>query len=204
MVCGYLAELDNRKILIQTSTDRHQVYCMSLKGLQFEEEVREFLRDLDYQDVDGGRSFIINGIQVDAVAGHENTLLVIACTIKKKLRNTIEAHRGNMKILKQGFKANTTYKKYKNFRFIVTTNRHKTRDEDSDFAEQKPKVYIWDGRFNRYYEKLYKLVGKYAKYNILAEIDIKPLKESIFRSIALRTDIRGFTTYIFLLIQGNY
>lgn len=194
---GYL--LDKRKILIQTSTDRQQVNYMSLKGLQFEEEIRDFLKDLDYQDVDGGRSFIINGIQVDAVAGHENTLLVIACTTKKKLRNTIEAHRGNMKILKQGFKASTTYKKYKNFRFIVATNRHKIRDEDSDFAEQKPKVYIWDGRFYRYYEKLYKLVGKYAKYNILAEIDIKPLKESIFRSIALRTDIRGFTAYIFFI-----
>jgi DNA sulfur modification protein DndB len=163
--------------------------------LQFEEETRGFLKDLGFQDIDGGRRFRIGSVQIDAVGGHEETLLVIECSTRKSLGKVVTDHRENMRILERGFKSNETYKKYKKFRFIVATNRQKIRYEDSKLAGEEPKIYIWDGIFKRYYDKLHSLIGEYAKYNILAEIEVQPTKKSTIESIALRTRIRGYTVF---------
>ena len=166
---------------------------------RFEERVREFLKDLKFEDVDGGRRFIINGVQVDAVGGHEKTLLVIECTTKRKLRKEIEEIRGNIKILEKGFGGHPKYKKYRRHCLLIATNTRKIRPEDEKFSQQKPRIFLWDGRFLGYYERLYKLIGEYAKYNLLAEIGIKPSKKSLIEVMALKTKIKDYPVYQFFI-----
>lgn len=176
---------------------------------RFEERVREFLKDLKFEDVDGGRRFIINGVQVDAVGGHEKTLLVIECTTKRKLRKEIEEIRGNIKILEKGFGGHPKYKKYRRHCFLIATNTRKIRPEDEKFSQQKPRIFLRDGRFLDYYERLYKLIGEYAKYNLLAEIRVKPSKKSLIEVMALKTGIKDYPVYQFFidpkkLLQVSY
>jgi len=77
---------------------------------QFEEKIKQFLQNLEFNDVDGARdNFLINGIQVDVCGGWENALLVIECKSKQKvgemnLRSAINEFRGKMPLLGRGFK----------------------------------------------------------------------------------------------------
>jgi hypothetical protein len=50
------------------------------RAAAFEHDVMNLLKRLGFQDVDGGANFKVNGVQVDACGGHEDTLLVIECT----------------------------------------------------------------------------------------------------------------------------
>jgi len=167
-------------------------------GLQFEDEVRQFLKDLEFERVNGGKSFYLNKKQVDAIAGHEDTLLVIECSTKKRLKEVINEYRGKIESLKEGLRNHADYKKYRNLRFIVATNRRRISVEDINAASEKPRIYLWDGHFKTYYYKLFKVIGKYAKYNALAEFDVEPAKKSRFETVALKTDIRGYKVYQFL------
>ncbi len=105
---------------------------------QFEKRVRDFLKDLKFDDVKGGHNFLINGIQVDAVGGHERSLLIIECTTKRKLRKKIGEFRGNTRILDEGFRSHPRYKKYKKHHFLIATNRKEIRPEDREFSGLEP------------------------------------------------------------------
>lgn len=176
---------------------------------KFEEKIREFLSDLNFQDVNGGRNFLINGIQVDAVGGHEKTLFVIECTTKRKLRKRIQEVRGNINILKRGFKKHSGYRKYTKYYFVIATNTREIGREDKKFSKRKPRILIWDGKFLDYYHKLYRVIGEYAKYNVLGEVGVKPSKKSSIEVMAIKTKIRKYPVYQFFidpktLLQFSY
>jgi len=83
---------------------------------QFEEKIKQFLQNLEFNDVDGARdNFLINGVQVDVCGGWENALLVIECKTKQKLgkknlRSVISEFHGKIPLLERGFKQHPTYK----------------------------------------------------------------------------------------------
>ena len=90
-------------------------------AIQFESEITQFLKEMEFSDVDGARdTFRINGIQVDACGGWEDTLLVVECKCRKDLgrkdlRESISAFRGKIPILEKGFAKDPVYGKYKFF-----------------------------------------------------------------------------------------
>ena len=59
------------------------------KASRFEERVRRLLHKMGFKDVNGGTTFKIGGMQIDACGGHENTLLVIECYAPIKNRTSI-------------------------------------------------------------------------------------------------------------------
>lgn len=162
---------------------------------KFEEDVRSLLKKLDFENVDGGRTFKINGIQVDACAGWENALLIIECKTKqtlgkKSLRSYISEMRGKQKILEEGFAANSIYKKYTFFKHLLITRNIKIRKEDYDFANERPSIYIGNDDFLQYYSDLYGLIKPYAKYSLLGELRIRRVKAETISAPALRTRLK--------------
>src|SRR3990167_4245049 len=95
------------------------------RATEFEIRVRNFLERLGFNDIGGGTdAFKINDVQVDVCGGHENTLLVIECTMlqilgKKSIRDKIVDVRGKQKGWESGFKRHPAYRKYTNFVYVV-------------------------------------------------------------------------------------
>lgn len=175
-------------------------------SIKFEEEVKNFLTKLCFENVDGATdSFLINGIQVDACGGHENTLLIIECCMalelkKKSLRNKIKELRGVNNTLVEGIRKHPIYKKYEKISYVLATKNIKVRRGDIEFANsENPRVYIWDENFRQHYLELYEIIGKYAKYNLLGEMGIRPLVENSITVPAFMTTINGKRMYNFVI-----
>jgi len=166
---------------------------------KFEKEVKDFLEKMKFSDVGGGRNFIINGKQVDVIAGHENTLLIIECTTKRTIRNKIEIFKDNIPILKKGFSEHKIYKKYQNHKFIFATNNREINEEDKKLAEKEPTIILWHRQFLDYYMELYEVIIEYAKYNLLGELGIKPLVRRPLIYPALKSNLGGYTVYNFFV-----
>ena len=87
--------IKNKRIVINMADGKKK------RAIRFEEKIKSFLERLEFDNVDGAKdSFQINGIQVDVVGGHEDTLLIIECTMKQELgrksvRDKIKEIRGS-------------------------------------------------------------------------------------------------------------
>jgi hypothetical protein len=172
-----------------------------LEWERFENRVRDFLRDLhfDSDSLDGGKRFSINNIQIDAIAGHEKTLFVIECTTRRRLRNKIQELKGSIRIIKEGIAEHAVYGRYTNVHFVIATNGRHVISEDQLFSQLEPRIFLWDGSFLDYYENLYKIIGEYAKYNLLGEMDVGPSDESPIEILAIKAKMREFPVYQFFV-----
>lgn len=181
---------------------------------RFENQVIECLKKLGFKDTSGGRNFRIGEIQVDACGGHEDTLLVIECLVSsrksiKSVRQKIQIFRGNIPILSKAFHKHETYGKYLKNKYILAIKNISLNEEDRKFAEEKPKIYIWDEQFLSYYTSLSTLIGTHARYNLLGEIGVEPRVENITSIPAFQTRLENYTLYLFFiepqkLIQASY
>ena len=115
----------------QKSSSPDNVLDKKSRATNFEISIKDFLERLQFDDVDGGRdNFLIGGVQVDVCGGHENTLLVIECTMKqslgktKSLRDKISEFRGKREILEKAFKKELFLREH------VGPTSAKTRKED--------------------------------------------------------------------------
>jgi DNA sulfur modification protein DndB len=181
---------------------------------RFEKQVIDWLRELGFKNVDGGRNFRVGDIQVDACGGHEDTLLVFECLMatkrsKQSIRRKIQALRGNMSILSKAFHKDDRYSKYGKLKYILITKNITLNEEDRRFAQQKPEMSIWDEQLMDYYMRLSKGIGTHARYNLLGEIGIEPRVASITRIPALQTRLENYILYLFFvepqkLIQAAY
>jgi len=173
---------------------------------QFESEVRELLVGLEFKDVGGGPSFNLGPVQIDACAGHEQTLLIIECTtakgrLKPNLREKIKAFRGIREQIEANVSKNPTYSKYREFIYIVATNAE-VNVADRNFAGLVPKVVLWDRQVVEYYQDLHSAIGRYAKYNLLGELEVKPFVESTFQVPAFRIHTGNTELYEFFADAG--
>ncbi len=172
---------------------------------KFEEEVKQFLSDLKFDDIDGARdNFLINGIQVDVCGGWENTLLVIECKSKQKLgkkslRVFINELRGKIYQLEKGFKEDPKYKKYSSLKYIIVTKNIKVIERDINYANKDQRIYIWDDKFLKYYHDLYSKIKQYAKYDLLGEIRIKPVNLDPIRVPAFQIKFGNVNMYNFVM-----
>lgn len=160
-------------------------------GKKHVNQILKFLRKIGFNDVNGGDQFIIGGKQVDACAGHEKTLLIIECTTQKDVNAKIKKFRGEISDIVHGFKKEEKYKKYNRYKYIIIVKYHKITDsiKKCAYKSKGSKIYIWDNNFVNYYSKLCGVIDKFAKYSLLAEIDVKPEMEEIIKVPALRYNI---------------
>lgn len=172
---------------------------------QFEEKIKQFLQNLEFNDVDGARDdFRINAIQVDVCGGWENALLVIECKSKKELgrknlRTAINEFRGKIPLLEAGFKKHPKYSRYTFFKYIIVTKNIIVRKADIDFAHQHPDIYIWDDDFWEYYSNLYSYIKPYAKYDLLGEMRIRPVVQQPITVPAFQVKLRNVNVYNFVM-----
>ena len=184
------------------------------RATAFEIEIIKLLKALDLKDVNGGASFKIGGIQVDACGGHEDTLLVIECTTAKKkeekyVRDKIRKLRGDIPILSKGFHKEPQYQKYTKIKYILATGNLELKQVDKDFANEPRKIYLWDHQFIEYYQNLCTVIGSATKYNLLGEMGIEPRTKSLIQVPAWRTLIGHYPVYSFFiepqrLLQASY
>ena len=174
-------------------------------AIQFEEKIKRFLQNLEFNDVDGARdNFLINGVQVDVCGGWDNALLVIECKSKQKLggknlRAAISEFRGKIPLLEKGFKENPKYKKYTFFKYILITKNIDVRKIDYDFANEYPSIYIWNDDFLEYYSNLYSFIKPYAKYDLLGEMRIRPVQQQPISVPAFQIRFGDVNVYNFVM-----
>lgn len=172
---------------------------------KFEQETKLFLEKFDFEDVEGAKeNFKVNNIQVDAVGGHEHTLLILECTMKQELgkksvRDKIKELRGVTLSLEKGFKSHSVYSKYDHFRYVLATKNIDVSYSDIVFANrERPRIYIWDNNFRLYYDDLYSKINHYAKYNLLGEMGIKPTVQNTISVPAFLSEIGKIKMYTLL------
>jgi len=160
-------------------------------GKKHVDEVLKFLKKMGFSDVNGGDQFVIGGKQVDACAGHEKTLLILECTMQKDVNSKIKKFRGELSDIIHGFKKNDTYKKYTHYRYIMAIKYQRVTDSIKKCAlkSRGNRIYLWDNKFIVYYSSLCSAISIFAKYNLLAEIDVKPEKEKDIKMPAFRYNI---------------
>lgn len=165
------------------------------RAILFEQKIKSFLEDLEFENVDGARDdFLINGLQVDACGGWENALLVIECKSaqelkRKSLRETINSLRGKISLLERGFSDHPKYKNYTFFKYIIATKNYEIRYEDILFANQDPRIYIWSDGLIEYYEDQNSYLKPYAKFDLLGEMGIKPMRQDPISIPAFKVDV---------------
>lgn len=154
------------------------------RATEFELSIKSFLEKLQFDNVDGARdNFLIGGVQVDSCGGHEDTLLVVECTMKqtlgkKSLRDKIGELRGKIEIWERGFRKEEKYKVYKRYRYILALKNIEVRHEDIHYANESPRIYLWDDNFLDYYDDLFLKIRHYAKFNLLGEVGVKPEQQN--------------------------
>lgn len=146
---------------------------------EFEDEVKGFMGYMGFENPQGDTTFKIGGKQVDAAGGFGNVYIIIDCVLSQEIggrgsiRSKIEGWRGNYEIFKGGLENDDVLKKYNDVRLVIATKKINVNDSDKTLAaENNPKVYIWNEQFFEYYKDLKKKIGKYAKYELLREIDL--------------------------------
>ena len=149
------------------------------RGLEFEKNVRNTLKKIGLENVNGEQSLSIGRFQIDAIGGINNCLLIISCVwsqkrkINQKIKEKIRELNGVKDAIKKDIADLRDYSRYTDFRFIVTTNTEFSKKID-EYAKQDD-IILW--RYDdvlAYYENLARFINKYAKYSLAGELNIKP------------------------------
>jgi DGQHR domain-containing protein len=169
---------------------------------QLESKSYHFLKELGFNDVYGGNTFVVGGNQIDLCGGHEKTLIIVECTNQKNLLGKLKSVRGTAKSTIEGFKKHPEYSKYSKFKFVIIHSRQVSEsvlEKANDPSDIK--VFFWNSEFVNHYKTLHQTIGKYARYSLLSELDVKPEKTSRKSIPSLRWKInsRG-NNYLFIFL----
>ncbi len=165
-------------------------------GLEFESEVREFLQNLDFNDVRGGADFRIDGKQIDAAFGTlSKTYIIVSCTTRNKttregsIETKINELKGWHASLLKGLNSIDSLKSYNNLRLVLATKGIQPTERDRKLCETEPRVFLWDEQFFEYYRTLQSKIGVYAKYELQRELEVK-LDDSEFMNLKNMPSLR--------------
>ena len=179
-------------------------------AIKFEEKIKQFLQNLEFNDVDGAKDSFRIGYpkehQIDVIAGWENTVFVFECKSArefnktKNLKKYLYEFKGKIPEIEEGLKKHSTYKKYNNYRYILVVNEKVVlRPEDKGYANTKPFIYLWNEDFLEYYNNLYSYLKPYAKYDLLGEMGIRPLDSEPIRIPAFKVKFGDVIMYNFVI-----
>lgn len=173
---------------------------------QYEKDIQKFLKRLGLRDVNGGKTFKLGDHQIDACGGFDNALFIINCKIcierqHKDLREFIIKERGKVNSIKAGIRADSNYKKYGDIKFVICCGNMEINDKDRDFAQKKGEIpiYIWDDSFVNYYSDLYRTIKKFAVYNLISEMKIKPRVQDSISVPAFNILVSDYSIYSFFV-----
>ena len=180
------------------------------KATKFEEKIKKFLENLEFNDIDGARDDFRIGYpkahQIDVIAGWGNTVFVLECKTSrefnktKNLKNDLYAFKGKIPEIHEGLKKHPIYKKYNHYKYILVVNEKVIlRPVDKEYANSKPAVYLWNEDFLAYYNDLYEYLKPYAKYDLLGEMSIKPVDQEPIRIPAFRIKFDNVNVYNFVI-----
>lgn len=184
--------------------EERQTGQIQKRAKEFEGYVRGFLKLLGFNDLDGGDNFSIGNLQVDACGGHEDTLLIIECKTagkktKRSIREDIQKIRGRIPTYSNALRRMPAYQGYSRRKHIIAIGNIEISESDKEFAKERPEVYIWDEQLIEYYEDLQKVIGEYAKFGLLSEMDVKPRVKSLISVPAFSAKFAQYTIYSFLV-----
>lgn len=158
-------------------------------GSDFENEVREFLQKMDFNDIKGGVDFRIGGKQIDVGFGTlSKTYIIVSCTTRNKSKSegSIESKINELKswynTILDGLKSIDSLGGYNDLRLVLAIKGVTITDRDRDLCRKEPKVYVWDEQFFEYYGALHSKIGVYSKYELQRELEIK-LNEAGFANL---------------------
>ena len=176
---------------------------------KFEEKIKKFMGDLEFNNVKGGSDNIMIGYphehQIDVIAAWGNSVFVLECKSAKDFKTkNLKSHlyelKGKIPEIEEGLKKHPVYSKYNNYRYILVVNSKVTlRPADKEYANTKPYIYLWNEDFLRYYNDLYEYLKPYAKFDLLGEMGIRPLDQEPIRIPAFRTKFGDVNIYNFVI-----
>ena len=172
-------------------------------GTQFEKKVLGSLKRIGFKDVDGGASFKIGELQVDAVGGSDDVLLVIEATQTTRrnasIRKRILEFRGESSTLRKGFRESTAYRGYKRFEFALVTQRYSFSKTDLALADSQPRIHLIDYQALEYYQRLASIIGaEPARFNFLGELGVEPQDRTVHRTPAFKVELqKNLVGYLF-------
>ncbi len=163
-------------------------------GTQFENKVRGSLSRIGFRDVDGGPQFIVAGMQIDAVGGWDDVLLVIEATqtgqTNASIRDRIFELRGKSGDIRRGFRSLDAYRAYQRYEFALVTQGFEFSESDIALADSQPKIHLIDFQIFEYYQGLVSTIGSQAAlFNLLGELEVEPRDLAVHRTPAFKADL---------------
>jgi len=149
------------------------------RAASFETYVKEFLTKMGFNDINGDQKFRISGKQIDAAFGSsDRTYVVVSCVTGSKGARSLEGKINELKgwepSLTEGLKeVDSLKKRYDKIKLVLATKGPVLTERDKNQCNSDPKVFVWDQQFFDYYSALYEKIGKYAKYELQRELEIK-------------------------------
>ncbi|MEM3846166.1 MAG: DGQHR domain-containing protein [Candidatus Parvarchaeota archaeon] len=177
-------------------------------GEEFEEEIRNFIKKLGFEDVKGGKNFHIapkgKDNQIDACGKFQKKLFVIECTAARKkhatsLHNKILNWKHKISLVEQNYKDIPEYKDCTAVIPIFATRKYVLGDADKALLNDEVHSKYIDEEFLNYYNDLVGKIGKFAIYSFMYELGISAGKEDTIHALAIKNNIRGYQCFTFFI-----
>jgi DNA sulfur modification protein DndB len=172
------------------------------KWEKFEFDVKRFLEEAGFENVDGGRDFKLGGWQIDACGGCDEYFLVIECKSadkepKKDVRSVLAEFAGKKKAIEED-----VLKRYRGkYKEVIQIMCLKDIDPSKDQAKaEELGIGIWTDDYLKFYDKTKEYLRGTVKYHLLADLGLNLPEESSKPRPAFKlpgSDGRSF--YVFLI-----
>lgn len=166
---------------------------------QFEERVRNLLRNLGFTHIRGGSDYFIGDNQIDACGICDEKLLIIECTTQRKNhKEKILVFRGKTTSIKKGLDSTKEYRNFNNeedLRFLYVSNSNNLEGCEELFDEP----IIWNRSLLEYYEKNAKAVPSRAKYDLLSDMGFTRKTKEKFIIPAIKYKYENEELYSFFI-----
>jgi DGQHR domain-containing protein len=169
----------------------------------FEERFRRLLFDMGLSDINGGKTFVLGGYQIDAAGGIDDHLFLFDCTIRrggksatKQLRPKILQWRGKYNAVLDAVRADKTLAPYKHLVLVIAANAEVTDADTKLGLKEEPTVHILSRSQIEYLSEITDDIGRYAKFRFanLLGVFIQRNTESV---PAIRVVSAGRPIYLF-------
>lgn len=146
------------------------------------DELKKIFSKLKFKDIEGPVVYPGGKGDIDVIAGHEKTLIVVECKSGyTKLEDQLNEFKGKAgKIQHFLFNNHEKYKKYNKIKFLYAIKNARKNSNLEKIAkdDHTREVFVWDNSDLTYYKKLANdISGEYSKYELLGELSVKPEKD---------------------------
>ncbi|MEM3227940.1 MAG: DGQHR domain-containing protein [Candidatus Micrarchaeaceae archaeon] len=179
----------------------------------FQDEMKTFLQTIGCTNIHGGAHSNFNiapkgqSNQIDVCGRFGKTLFIVECTASRRrlsgttdLRSKIVEWIGKIRIAEGAYRGIQEYSDCDNIVPIFATKKYTLTESNKNLLASGvsgKKIIHVDENFLEYYDDVIDKIGNYAVFNILYEFGIRPSMEEKLIADAIKTNIKGFTCYLF-------